>query len=345
MKAALSMGLLAFILALPILVSAQDEVLSVSFLIRGVENTTQTIDSVELVEFTKFEAEFLKVFLQKAIILSENLNESELKLVAKGQKDTTIGFEPNFLIPESADIVDTDYETINIPYSHDIKIVEVVHKDKKLLTVDIQPLLCNQDKNCSGFENYLSCPQDCFSGGEDNYCNKVEDGICDKDCLFGDLDCYSYPTATKFSPSLTTDFSKINKSYFDYVRNIKIGIEGLGQIDFQDSYIDVSGANLDKYVTIEKGKIRVQNLPGLNKSATLIFFNTKGDVLKNNLPCTECKVEQKDNNLIVQVENFDSIYTVGKVEKTDFSWWWIVVLVVIVVVVIIAVLFKMRHKM
>jgi len=35
---------------------------------------------------------------------------------------------------------------------------------------------------CEEFESYGNCPQDCSSGGKDNYCDGVGDGICDPDC-------------------------------------------------------------------------------------------------------------------------------------------------------------------
>ena len=39
-------------------------------------------------------------------------------------------------------------------------------------------------------ENYITCPQDCWSGAEDGICNPIADGQCDKDCIEGlDPDC------------------------------------------------------------------------------------------------------------------------------------------------------------
>ena len=46
---------------------------------------------------------------------------------------------------------------------------------------------------CDKYENYSICPMDCPSGGYDNYCDRMLDGICDVDCLGekfnGDRDC------------------------------------------------------------------------------------------------------------------------------------------------------------
>ncbi len=46
------------------------------------------------------------------------------------------------------------------------------------------------DGICESFESYKNCPRDCPSGGEDGYCDKVKDLICDPDCKQGeDPDC------------------------------------------------------------------------------------------------------------------------------------------------------------
>ncbi|MFH1403447.1 MAG: DUF333 domain-containing protein [Candidatus Altiarchaeota archaeon] len=46
------------------------------------------------------------------------------------------------------------------------------------------------DGRCGLPEDYGSCPQDCQSGGMDEYCDNVADGVCDSDCgPGGDPDC------------------------------------------------------------------------------------------------------------------------------------------------------------
>lgn len=64
----------------------------------------------------------------------------------------------------------------------------VIEKEPKIE----KKLICNENGICEpeNGENYGTCPQDCPSGSKDNYCDKVEDGICDPDCLIEeDIDC------------------------------------------------------------------------------------------------------------------------------------------------------------
>ena len=49
--------------------------------------------------------------------------------------------------------------------------------------------LCG-DGVCDANENFKNCPDDCPSGGKDNYCDGVKDGKCDPDCSAEeDIDC------------------------------------------------------------------------------------------------------------------------------------------------------------
>jgi hypothetical protein len=50
---------------------------------------------------------------------------------------------------------------------------------------------CNPDGICTGTENNRICSLDCPSGGKDNFCDTITDGVCDPDCLNGkgDYDC------------------------------------------------------------------------------------------------------------------------------------------------------------
>ena len=48
------------------------------------------------------------------------------------------------------------------------------------------------DGTCDITETHYTCPEDCPSGGLDNYCDKTEDDICDPDCFGQDPDCEGY---------------------------------------------------------------------------------------------------------------------------------------------------------
>ena len=51
---------------------------------------------------------------------------------------------------------------------------------------------CNFNFKCEreGGENHATCPQDCYSGTADGYCDQKIDGRCDPDCQTGsDVDC------------------------------------------------------------------------------------------------------------------------------------------------------------
>ncbi len=46
-------------------------------------------------------------------------------------------------------------------------------------------------ESCTNFETSLTCPNDCDTGSDDNYCDLAKDGICDLDCEGHDMDCGS----------------------------------------------------------------------------------------------------------------------------------------------------------
>jgi putative hemolysin len=61
------------------------------------------------------------------------------------------------------------------------------------------------DGRCGFPEDYDTCPGDCKSGGTDELCDGVEDGICDQDCIIQkksveDADCVNAATASTLTP-------------------------------------------------------------------------------------------------------------------------------------------------
>ena len=70
-------------------------------------------------------------------------------------------------------------------YSEKFKTIELRKDGKVIFSQTIQKLLCNRDKLCNNYENYLSCPLVCSPAGKDQSCNsRYKDGICDLDCSF-----------------------------------------------------------------------------------------------------------------------------------------------------------------
>ncbi len=52
----------------------------------------------------------------------------------------------------------------------------------ELMGLSFVESVCGDD-TCGLLENYSVCPQDCPSGGFDEYCDGMEDGVCDPDCV------------------------------------------------------------------------------------------------------------------------------------------------------------------
>ncbi len=93
--------------------------------------------------------------------------------------------------------------TIEIETEYDIEVFildDIDFSSNYEITVDGQTedvSFCNNDGQCQpcfeglceNIENYLTCPEDCPSGGEDNFCDLQRDGVCDPDCDGYDFDC------------------------------------------------------------------------------------------------------------------------------------------------------------
>jgi len=65
----------------------------------------------------------------------------------------------------------------------------VIEKNSiSLAEESIKQSLCNNNQVCESYENFKYCPADCLSGSRDNYCDNINDGICDPDCKLLDVD-------------------------------------------------------------------------------------------------------------------------------------------------------------
>jgi putative hemolysin len=60
----------------------------------------------------------------------------------------------------------------------------------ELMNLSFAETTCG-DQSCGSFENVISCPADCRTGGRDDLCDMKRDGRCDPDCPggAGDPDC------------------------------------------------------------------------------------------------------------------------------------------------------------
>lgn len=86
----------------------------------------------------------------------------------------------------------------------------------KLMGLNFHETECGDDR-CGLPENYRNCPKDCPSGGADEICDMVSDGVCDSDCRNNeDPDCKKstcWPMTLWLVSLATAWFAKILKTY------------------------------------------------------------------------------------------------------------------------------------
>ncbi|HZX19701.1 MAG TPA: hypothetical protein VFF13_01660 [archaeon] len=77
-----------------------------------------------------------------------------------------------------------------LPYSENAVSIAVLKDGQELDKFNVEHLIdkCN-DNICQESENHISCPNDCASGGNDGYCDMVQDNICDADCDGTEPEC------------------------------------------------------------------------------------------------------------------------------------------------------------
>ena len=85
---------------------------------------------------------------------------------------------------------------LEVEYDSSWRFLEIYRGDFRIFFKDLVSL-CNEDSICNLQESWISCPQDCSSGSEDGWCDRVRDGTCDPDCAEGvDSDCELGTTTT-----------------------------------------------------------------------------------------------------------------------------------------------------
>ncbi|MFP4656058.1 MAG: hypothetical protein ACLFNK_00585 [Candidatus Woesearchaeota archaeon] len=85
---------------------------------------------------------------------------------------------------------DIEYHLFSdIDYKKDYEfIIDGVSQEVSFCNDDGQCQPCHEGL-CRNVENHLTCPGDCSSGSDDNYCDLKRDGNCDSDCEEYDFDC------------------------------------------------------------------------------------------------------------------------------------------------------------
>ncbi|MGB9719319.1 MAG: hypothetical protein ACPL06_01850 [Candidatus Anstonellales archaeon] len=119
----------------------------------------------------------LSIFFENKTIYETYFDEQKTVLYYDGE---------NF---GGAEMVDVPFTPI-VPFVHHSEVVEISKKDNILFSKSLSEYVCRENMECESMENFLSCPSDCHSGGKDDFCDRIEDGICDPDCISSaDLDC------------------------------------------------------------------------------------------------------------------------------------------------------------
>lgn len=81
---------------------------------------------------------------------------------------------------------------IYVPYDKDAARIEVYNpSNSKIMDIEVSSFADTCGNNaCDAYESYESCTKDCSSGSKDDFCDSINDGICDPDCPSkADADC------------------------------------------------------------------------------------------------------------------------------------------------------------
>jgi len=81
---------------------------------------------------------------------------------------------------------------IYLPYNKEASRIEVYNpSNSKVMDIEVASFSDTCGNNvCEDHESYESCTKDCSSGSKDDFCDGIDDGICDPDCIQkNDADC------------------------------------------------------------------------------------------------------------------------------------------------------------
>jgi len=149
----------------------------------------------------------------------------------------------------------------------------------KLMGLDFRESWCG-DGTCGTSEDVKNCPKDCLSGGIDEYCDGIRDGVCDPDCaVFGgnDPDCNLLwkKTYTELWGARKAENLSLLRTFRDTaLRNSEVGREYTSLL--YDSSAEVASLLLhNPSLAAQTGEVIGELLPGIES------LNTKGTAAIN----------------------------------------------------------------
>ena len=104
----------------------------------------------------------------------------------------TISFEEQLIGSLQYNISENRKYIIYVPYSKDAARIEIANpSNSTVMDLDVSSFADTCGNNvCEMHESYESCTKDCSSGSQDDFCDELNDGICDPDCSpKTDADC------------------------------------------------------------------------------------------------------------------------------------------------------------
>lgn len=316
MKTALLITML--ILLVPVFACAQGS-FEVGIRVEGLNNTNGTFGdyAVFLEHFTVSDS----VGLNNSVY--ENLNRTDIFRALVQNESGVISntpFVPDFLILSDPPVL-TNASSVMLwlPNNDNASLINITWNNEELLSFNTS-ILCDNDSVCENdpeeneFENYLSCPSDCLSYSEDDYCSLVHtDNVCDPDCgKANDADCYGYPTGTEFSPDLTLDVYSVDKKSLDYMVGFFIGVDNMGQVFYPIEGPNLADADLDALFDFAPNSITVNSEIDFTYDvmAWLTFYNVdmfEPVPLRNREPCINCTDLQGNSYQVLGFPNSEYV--------------------------------------
>lgn len=104
----------------------------------------------------------------------------------------SVSFEDRLINSLYFNISENRGYSIHVPYMKDAARIEIYNQlNSKVMELDVSSFADTCGNGiCENHESFESCTKDCMSGSNDDFCDEIEDGICDPDCSAKtDADC------------------------------------------------------------------------------------------------------------------------------------------------------------